>query len=49
MALSEIFPREMASVSSDDVAGNGAEFVEREFRDVRERFSNLASPEGIGV
>ena len=49
MALSERFPREGASASSDDVAGHGAEFVEREFCDIRKRVSDLDSPAGVAA
>ena len=47
--MSERFPREGASASSDDVAGHGAEFVEHKFRSVRDIFSDLDSPSGVGV
>ena len=43
----ERFPRERASASSDDMAGHGAEFVERELRAVRERVSDLAYLAGV--
>ena len=49
MALLERFPRERDSTSSDDVAGHGAEFVEHKFRSVRDIFSDLDSPSGVGV
>ena len=49
MALLDRFPRKWAFASSDDMDGHGAEFIEREFRAVRERVANLASPEGVGV
>ena len=47
--MSERFPRERASTLSDDVAGHGAEFVEREFCDIRKRVSDLDSPAGVVV
>ena len=45
----DIFPRERASALSYDVAGYGAEFVEKELRAARERVSDLAYPAGVGV
>ena len=47
--MSEGFPGERSSTSSDDVAGHGAEFVEREFRDVMEGVSDYAYPESVLV
>ena len=47
MELLEEFPVDRASESSDDVSRNGEKYVEREFRDVREGFSDLNSPAGI--
>ena len=49
MALSEGFPVERVSESSDDVARHGAKFVERKFCAARERVSNLNSPSGVRV
>ena len=45
--MSEIFSIDRASISSDDVAGHGAEFVEREFRAIRDGVSDLYFPEGV--
>ena len=49
MALSEEFPGYKASASSCDVERHGANFLEREFRAVRESVSNLTSPECVIV
>ena len=45
----ESFPGERASTLSDNVNIYGAKIEEQKFRSVRERVSNLVSPEGARV